>query len=473
MNFINKILFYLASILLAYSSGTTFREGVVGQPDTFFPSQVNLKAERTISSLIYRDLFKYDIFGGLVPDLADNWEISEDGLVYTITLKENQLWTDGSKITSDDLIYTSFQNPVLSGVATDRVDDKTVRYTLPNKFSPFLSLLTTGVMKNGTVEKDNPLMPVSNGQFRVVNINKNGPLVDEVVLYNTKQEDDIRKLTFKFYANEDELVTGAKLGEIDGFVLSDTVELENFDNYKFPLQGVYYSLMFNVRDEENIDKTLREKLRASLDMEDLTYLYGIPVQGPISKSIYTKESIKTNYFDKDLASEVIEKNITIKVPDIDNHVDLAKNIERIWEDRFSLNVEVDRIDPEKFIPEVIEPRDFEVILYGQEIGRDPDRYVHWHSTQKDSPNLNITGFEHVRSDRALEEGRNAVDYGERLIHYNEFQETIENEVPAIFLYHPYVNYYVSKYVNGLGEKYTFNIWDRFIDINNWVKMKTN
>ncbi len=473
MNLINKIVFYLASVWLAYSSGTSFTEGVVGQPDSFFPSDVDLKSERTISSLIYRDLFKYDIFGGLTTDLAEKWEISDDGLVYTITLKPDQYWNDGTSITSDDMIYTSFKMPALAGVATDRVDDKTVRYTLPNKFSPFLSLLTNGLMKNESAESNNPLMPVSNGQFRVISVNKNGPLIDEVILYNTNQEDNIRKLKFRFYANEEELVTGAKLGEVEGFALSSEVELENFENKKFPLQGVYYSILFNLRDESKIDKTLREKLRAALPVEELTFPYGIPVQGVISKSIYTKESIKSDHFDKVLADEFIEKSLTLKVPSIKQHVELAKRIDNIWEDKFGLSVEVEEIDPEKFISEVIEPRDFEIILYGQEIGRDPDRYVYWHSTQKDFPNLNITGFENVRADRALEEGRNSVDFAERLVHYNQFQEAVEGDVPAIFLYHPYVNYYVNKYVEGLGEKYTFNIWDRFIDFNNWIKLKTN
>ncbi|MFA6946670.1 MAG: ABC transporter substrate-binding protein, partial [Pedobacter sp.] len=116
-------------------------EGVVGQPASFLPSQAQTQNDKTISSLIYRGLFKYDIYGALVPDLAETWDISEDGLVYTIKIKDNQKWTDGRKINADDLIYTAFKIADLQGVATDRVDDLTVRYTLPNKFSPFLSLM--------------------------------------------------------------------------------------------------------------------------------------------------------------------------------------------------------------------------------------------------------------------------------------------------------------------------------------------
>jgi peptide/nickel transport system substrate-binding protein len=118
---------------------------------------------------------------------------------------------------------------------------------------------------------------------------------------------------------------------------------------------------------------------------------------------------------------------------------------------------------------VVQTRNFEILFYGQEIGRDPDRYVNWHSTQKDPPGLNLSSFDHVRSDRALEEGRKEVDNDKRITHYNEFQKVIAEQVPVIFLYHPYAKYYVSKYIEGIGDKYTFTLTDRFLDFSNWKR----
>jgi peptide/nickel transport system substrate-binding protein len=161
------------------------------------------------------------------------------------------------------------------------------------------------------------------------------------------------------------------------------------------------------------------------------------------------------------------------VPKIKAQRDLAEQIKAIWEDKLDIKVEVNEIDPSEFAEKVINSRDFEVALYGQEIGRDPDRYVNWHSTQKDAPGLNISGFEQVRADRALEEGRNEIDNEKRIVHYNEFQKVIEDQVPAIFLYHPFVKYYVTKYFEGIGEKYTFTPTDRFLDFNNWKRIITN
>jgi peptide/nickel transport system substrate-binding protein len=152
---------------------------------------------------------------------------------------------------------------------------------------------------------------------------------------------------------------------------------------------------------------------------------------------------------------------------------LAREVREIWEDKFHLNIEIKTVPPERMLDEVIATRNFQILLYGQEVSRDPDRYVYWHSTQTEHPNMNLTGFKHVRADRALEEGRNETDFTERKIHYNEFQNVVDEQVPAIFLYHPYVKYYVSEYFEGIGDKYTFSLADRFLDFANWKRIETN
>jgi len=114
-----------------------------------------------------------------------------------------------------------------------------------------------------------------------------------------------------------------------------------------------------------------------------------------------------------------------------------------------------------------------MLLYGQEVGRDPDRYSNWYSTEKDPPGLNLSGFSQVRADRALEEGRKELNNDKRTIHYNELQKSVLDNVPVIFLYHPFSNYYVSKYIKGIGDKYTFTFSDRFLDFYNWENVQTN
>lgn len=472
MNFIRSLVLYIQSVLLAILPTTGYVEGVVGQPQSFIPNQAQSPIDRTISSLIYRGVFKYDIYGATVPDLADTWSISEDGLVYTIKLKDNQYWSNGRKITADDLIYTAFKSPELAYVSTDKIDDLTVRFTLPNKYSPFLSLLVIGVVPVNSEEKDNPLMPTTSNDFRVAKVERTGSFIDKVTLVTTNDDYKIKKISFKFYPNDEELKTAARLGEIEGFASDSKCcdDLENFQDYQYPVQGVYYSLYFNLRNEKFEDVELRRKMRKVLPIEDLTYTRGIPVQGPISRSFFTSKNIDYKTYDKTFSDNLKDISVEISVPDEKTHVTLAEGIARAWKDKLDISVSIKKEKPETFVEEIINTRNFEILLYGQEVGRDPDRYVLWHSTQRDSPNLNISGFEQIRVDRSLEEGRNEIDNEKRLIHYSEFQRVIDEQVPVIFLYHPFVHHYISRYIEGIGQKHTFTYWDRFLDFANWKKI---
>jgi peptide/nickel transport system substrate-binding protein len=473
MDILQKVILYAYSFFLALLPTQRYVEGILGQPRSFLPSQAKTQTEKTISSLIYRGLFKYDIYGVTVPDLAETWSVSPDGLIYTIKLKDNQKWTDGKKITADDLIYTSYKVSDLSGVATDKVDDLTVRYTLPNKYAPFFSLLTIGVMPMNAEEKMNPLRPISSGDFRVAGIEKTGKLVKKVVLASTNKDYEIKKIIFRSYSNDEELITASKLGEIDAFTSGDNIKLENFNDYRFPLQGIYYGLFFNLRNDKFKDVELRQKMEKVLPIKDLIIDKGIQVQGPISRSVFTDNLLVFDKCDDKFQEELINTEVTITIPDLKVHKDLAGQIKNYWEDKLGMSVSINKVDSGKLVSQVIEPRNFEILLYGQEVGRDPDRYVLWHSAQKDPPGLNISGFEQVRADRALEEGRNEPDSDKRVVHYNEFQKVISEQTPVIFLYHPYVYYYVSKYIDGVGEKYTFTYADRFLDLSNWKRVRTN
>lgn len=87
------------------------------------------------------------------PNLAESWEVSQDGLVWTFHLRQDARWSDGAAFTADDVVFTYndlYYNPDIPNSAADtlliegrpirveKVDDHTVRFILPLKFAPFL-----------------------------------------------------------------------------------------------------------------------------------------------------------------------------------------------------------------------------------------------------------------------------------------------------------------------------------------------
>jgi peptide/nickel transport system substrate-binding protein len=129
----------------------------------------------------HRGLVNLDhISGALVPDLAKNWEISEDNLVITFYLREGLMWSDGEPITADDVVFT--YNDLLLNLDVDtnardgqllpddtypvcaKVDDYTVSFTMSVIFRPALNSLSFAIMPKHAlsqyVHKLNPEVPV-------------------------------------------------------------------------------------------------------------------------------------------------------------------------------------------------------------------------------------------------------------------------------------------------------------------------
>ena len=117
--------------------------------------------------------------------------------------------------------------------------------------------------------------------------------------------------------------------------------------------------------------------------------------------------------------------------------------------------------------EHIRPRDYEALLFGQVVGIDPDPFSFWHSSQKKDPGLNLALYDNKTADKLLEEARQTLDSQARAEKYVLLQETISDDIPAIFLYSPTYLYPVSKNIKGISEgKIADPSW-RFSDVTEW------
>ena len=86
--------------------GGTLREGILGNPRFINPLLAQSDADRDMVSLVYTGLMRYDKNGEPQPALAEKYEVSENGLAYTVTLKNKLYWSDGKKLNADDILFT-------------------------------------------------------------------------------------------------------------------------------------------------------------------------------------------------------------------------------------------------------------------------------------------------------------------------------------------------------------------------------
>ena len=104
------------------------------------------------------------------------------------------------------------------------------------------------------------------------------------------------------------------------------------------------------------------------------------------------------------------------------------------------------------------------------MGRDPDPFAFWHSSQRNDPGLNVALYTNIKADKLLEEARSIQDETKRADKYKEFQEEVSRDIPAIFLFSPKFLYVIPKNLKGTDEMKSVTVpSERFSTIHQWYK----
>ncbi len=167
-----------------------------------------------------------------------------------------------------------------------------------------------------------------------------------------------------------------------------------------------------------------------------------------------------------------EKKLELTLSTVENPTN-KKVLELIEEDWKRLGIKTKLVfsSPENIKKEVIQPRKYEVFLYAQAVGFDPDPFPFWHSSQNKYPGLNLAIFSNKEVDALLLEARKSNDLQTRELKYRHFQNILSAQIPAIFLYNPVYVYPMSKEIKGFNVASISVPSDRFANVREWY-MKT-
>jgi peptide/nickel transport system substrate-binding protein len=113
-----------------------------------------------------------------------------------------------------------------------------------------------------------------------------------------------------------------------------------------------------------------------------------------------------------------------------------------------------------------------MLLFGEVLSAVLDPFPYWHSTQVKDPGLNLASYKNSAVDNLLEKARTSVDEEIRTEQYQQIQDLIIEDAPAIFLYTPEYIYMTSEEVTGPKERTIFDPSQRFSNIEEWyIKTK--
>ena len=88
------------------ASGGQVRIGWGGSPDTLNPGTAILSEAYILFELVYSSMFDLNLDGTFSLDLAESWDVSDDGLVHTFKLRPDFTWHDGQPVTAKDVVFT-------------------------------------------------------------------------------------------------------------------------------------------------------------------------------------------------------------------------------------------------------------------------------------------------------------------------------------------------------------------------------
>ncbi|PQP83062.1 nickel ABC transporter substrate-binding protein [Paenibacillus sp. PCH8] len=174
------------------------------------------------SPLFQSTLLKRDAKLQLVNDLATAHSISEDGLTWTVTIRDDVKFSDGELLTAEDVQFT-FETAAKSGSVIDLTnmsevqapDASTVIFTLKSPQSTFISLLTTlGIVPEHAYGADYSEHPVGSGPYKLVQWDQGQQAIVEANDEYYGNKSMFQKLTF-LYLDEDAAYAAAQAGTVD------------------------------------------------------------------------------------------------------------------------------------------------------------------------------------------------------------------------------------------------------------------
>lgn len=288
--------FYEEKSTIYPAYGGEYKEGLVGKAQHINPvlSFAKNNADEDISRLVFSGLMKYNPATRQLEDDIATHTLSVDKLVYTYTLRDGTKWHDGTPVTTDDIMFTfrdviqneNFSHVILKDafrdVVIEKIDDKTVTFTIQKPYKFFIANLTIGLLPKhilGIVPVENlalsefNLAPIGTGPYKFNSFVPSEGIA-EVRLsvfedyYGHKPY--ISYLTYMVYPSWDDL--WEHLNDVNGFRVYDNRQaIELMGKYKLYDYQLfqYVALFLNNKSPILSNEKLRLGLQLATNKQDI------------------------------------------------------------------------------------------------------------------------------------------------------------------------------------------------------------
>lgn len=492
--------------------GDTIIMGTIGDASNLIPPLASDASSSTITGHVYNGLIRYDKNMRFEGDLAESWEISDDGREITFHLRKGVRWHDGEPFTSADVLFTyklmidpetptayaERYKQVEEAMAPDAYTFK-VRYAEP--LAPALVSWAMGICPEHLL-KDEDIStselarnPVGTGPFRFVKWDPGEQIVLERNEDYFEGAPYIKRIVYRIVPDTTTMFLELQSGGLDYMGLTplqyarqteSPAFKRRFNKYRYPAFAYTY-LGYNLRKPMFQDRRVRQAISYAIDKQEIVdgVLLGLgqPATGPykpgswpynpeVQRYPYAPDKARAlldaaGWKDRD-GDGVRDKDGQALAFTIltnqgnDQRIKAGEIIQRRLQE-VGIEVKLRVIEWASFLKEFIYPGRFDATILGWTIPVDPDGYNIWHSSKTGPRELNFIGYSNPEVDRLLEQGRRVLGVEKRRPVYHRLQEILAEDVPYTFLYVPDSLPVVARRFHGIEEApagimHNFNRW---------------
>lgn len=493
-------------------------------PDTFNPyfSKGNY-GKYAGGELVMSTLLKYNDKWELLPSLAKDYKITDDGKEYTFILDEKAKWHDGKPFTAKDVAFTiqSIMDPAWTGTGyvnvepiigakeykageatsvpgIEIVNDYTIKFKLERPYAPFLEAVGKGLWMlpahafEGIKVADFEKAPYSSNPIGTGPVKFVKYVTDQYVEYDTNQDyylgaPKFDKLILKimpadialaaFEKGEIDATTRPGLGTINVTDYEKVKSMSNLDVTVFTTQSCQ-NITVNTAKSYLADNKVRQAIYYAVDrkgiVDQLLQGIGTVAQGalPDSSPWFYKDGPKYD-MDVEKAKALLKEanwdanqNLILAVPKGNIARERSAPIIQQNLQAIGMKVELQFMDFPTLMAQ-IQDQKHDICLLGTSTGMiDPDSnlYSFLHSSQWRPNGWNSANYKDTTLDKLLDDAASEPNEGKRKELYNQIQDKVMTDLPYLYLYYEKNIGATSKRLknaipNDLGIEWNIQEWE--------------
>ncbi len=495
-------------------------EAIVGFPARVNPLFAPLNdTDSDLVALVFSGLTRLGPQGEVLPDLAEDFEISEDGLTYTFHLRSDVKWHDRDvPFTAEDALFT-FElladpelptDPTLGQlwrqVSCSAPDQFTLLCELPEPFAPFLSHTTIGLLPKHILESTtaatlaedrfNQEGAVGTGPYRLAQLDQTKAILKANPTYYGERP-AIDEIEIRFYPDTSTAAAALARGEVQGLLLGPSANQEDFDlltstpslRAATANRTAYSVLFLNNSQPPFDDEALRRAVALSINVDDIIgELLGgraVRADSPMVPGTWAyNPELEPRPHDPEEARKLLDEagwnttdgglrqkegnelRISLMTDQDPLRIAIAQEIANQLAE-VGIQVAVAPQGSADLVREFLVPHQYQAAIFGWDPGPDPDPYPAWHSSQVGPEGRNLAAYQNADTDRIIEDARRTSDLDKRQALYYTFQQKFLEDVPSVLLYYPVFTYFVVDELQDAELGTLFQTSSRFAGVTQW------